>query len=181
MKEQRYHFTNVQTWKNVTQSFPCFWFNFLLVSTDMCARALYFSPRLSESYHSMPPPKKTSYFFHPFLWADLVVHYMTQNLLPFTFLNSNFFLSSVHPRFSFFCENVLQCEKDVFFKKILLLLSAMSFSTSCCSVSLEGETNLQYSQVLEAEFSFDGMVRFEALRGDILVTKSFLIFSRNKK
>jgi hypothetical protein len=51
--------------------------------------------------------------------ADLAVHYMTQTLLPFTFLNSTFSSSPlIHAFLS--SENVLQCEKAVFFKKILL-------------------------------------------------------------
>jgi hypothetical protein len=66
--------------------------------------------------------------------------------------------------------------KAVFFKKILLSLSAMPFSTSCCSASPDRETNLQYLQVVEAEFSLDGMTRFEALRRDVFVIKSSLIF-----
>lgn len=60
--------------------------------------------------------QKTLYFFHPSLCADLAVHYMTQTLLPFTFLNSTF--SSLPLSMLFFLlESVLQREKAVFFKE----------------------------------------------------------------
>lgn len=105
--------------------------------------------------------QKTLYFFHPSLCADLAVHYMTQTLLPFTFLNSTF--SFLPLSMLFFLLKVFSNVKRLYFlKKNFPFLSAVSFSTSCCSVTLEAQTNLQYSQVLQAEFSLDRMVRFDA-------------------
>ena len=105
---------------------------------------------------------------------------MTQTLLPFTFLNSTF--SSFPLSMLFFLLKVFSNVKRLYFlKKNFPFLSAVSFSTSCCSVTLEAQTNLQYSQVLQADFSLDRMVRFDARREDISVTESSLIFSRESR
>lgn len=108
-----HHFTNVQTRRNVTQLFPCFWFHFLLASMDTHVSVFLFP---FSSFRILPlNARKTLYFFHPSLCADLAVHYMTQTLLPFTFLNSTFSCPFIHALLS--SENVLQREKAVFFKE----------------------------------------------------------------
>jgi hypothetical protein len=66
-----------------------------------------------SSFHILPlSARKTLYFFHPFLCADLAVHYMTQTLLPFTFLNSTF---SSSPLIHSFLQKMFSDVKRLYF------------------------------------------------------------------
>lgn len=120
-----HHFTNVQTRRNVTQLFPCFWLHFPLASMDMYVSVFLFP---FSSFRILPlNAQKTLYFFHPSLCADLAVHYMTQTLVPFTFRNSTF--SSLPLSMLFFLLKVFSNVKRLYFLK-------KNFPFSVCRVLL---------------------------------------------